>query len=214
MSPPRPDRPTPPSPRAIRLYRHLSKRYGEEPKDLWVFDPAEYDDPPPHLTLKQVMVWPVDAGCDVTGFHTLGMSDRLMPGADYAAELHLGVRAWLRKAERERLSRWLVNVAEYPFHYGRTLDWWHVLSNPGPIPHFPNCPHLILHPRLTAEGFDTIEDRDGLIKVFYVVPITPLERHLAVDLGGTTLPDYWAENGIDVLSDRTDPKPKTRRGKR
>ncbi len=203
-----------PTPRMARLYRRLCGRYGEEPKDLWVYDPAEYDDPPPHLTLKHVMVWPAGRGCDVTSFQTLGMSDRPMPGADYSAELHMGVRARLRKAERERVARWLTNVAEYPFHHGRTLDWWHVMSNPGAIPHFPNCPHVILHPRLTGEGIDTIRDRGGLIKLLYVVPITPLERHLAVEHGKDALRDYWAERGIDVLSDRTDPKPKTRRGKR
>src|SRR5262245_16976503 len=119
-----------------RLYRRLSKRFGGEPEDLWVFDPADEDDPPPYLTLKHVMVWPADGDCDVTGFQTLGMSEAKMNGADYFAELHLAVRAPLEKAGRERLARYLANVAAYPFANDLKLDWWELIPNSGRIPTF------------------------------------------------------------------------------
>ena len=66
-----------PTPKMARLYNWLRDRFGE-PKDLWVYDPAEYDDPPPHLTLKHVMAWPADRDCDVTSFHTLGHTPALV----------------------------------------------------------------------------------------------------------------------------------------
>jgi hypothetical protein len=192
----------------VRLYHALSELLGGEPADLWVYEPGA-SDPVPGSThrpgLKHVMVWPADDEVDVCTFNTLGMSEEPIPGADYRAELHMGVRRFLREPQRERLARFLANVAEYPFHHTRTLDWWHVIANPGEIPQFPGCKHLLLHPKFTDEGFDTIEDQDGPVKLFYVVPVTPLERHLLVDHGRDSFLEYAESEGLDLLADRTDP---------
>lgn len=193
-----------PTPRMLRLYHRYADLLGE-PADVWVFDPSELDDPPPTLTYKNVAVWPADDDCEVTTFLTLGMSDRLMPGTDYRTELHMGVRANLDKRQRQAVAGFLANLTEYPFEYARGLDWWHVLANPGRIPEFPGCRHLIFHPRLTDAGFDTVGDPEGEVKLLAVVPITPLERHLAVDHNKDALLDHWAEQGTDILSDREDP---------
>jgi hypothetical protein len=198
----RTDRPTP---KMIRLYHELSRRLGGEPKDLWVYDPAAL--PQPHsekLRLHNVMVWPADRRCDVTSFNTLGMSDRRMKGADYFAELHLGVRARLKKKDREAVARFLVNVAEYPFHNDLKLDWWEVVSRPGTIPFFPGCRHLLLHPSLAVKGFDRIDDPDGPVKLLYVVPITPMERHLMVDHGREAFIRHAKTEGLDLCKDRRD----------
>lgn len=201
--------PARPTPRMVRLYHRFVELVGAgEPPDLWVYEPQLWQ--PPGRggnapTLKNVMVWPADDETEVCSFQTLGMSDRLMPGAPYAAELHMGIREYLRKEDRERVARFLANVAEYPFDHGRTLDWWHVLSQPGDIPRFPGCRHLLFHPRFVDAGFDTVDDEDGLVKVFYVVPITPHERHLLVDHGRDDFLDYLAEHEIDLFQDRTDP---------
>jgi hypothetical protein len=195
-----------PTARMIRLYHFFSNRYGSEPEDLWIFDPAEEDNPPAYLTLKHVMVWPADEDCDVTGFQTLGMSDRRMTGAGYDAELHMAIRAPLEKAGRERLARFLCNVATYPFHYQRKLDWWEVISHPGLIPSFEGCKHLLLHPRLTEAGIDEVEDEDGLIKILYIVPITPIERHLLVEHGKDSFLEYIEKEEIDLLQDRFAPE--------
>lgn len=208
---PTPERdPSRPSPKMIRLYHRFSELLGGEPVDLWVYEPRAGqpipDQPPTNRpTLKHVMVWPADDEVDVSTFQTIGMSERTIPDADYSAELHMGIRAFLRKPERERVSRYLANVAEYAFDHQRALDWWHTVSNPGEIPHFPGCKHLMLHPRFTEEGFDTVPDADGVVKVFFVVPITPLERHLLVDHGRDEFIDYVADKEIDLFSDRTDP---------
>ena len=202
--------PSRPSPKMVRLYHHFSQLLGGEPADLWVYEPRAGqpipDQPPTNRpTLKNVMVWPADDRTSVTTFQTLGVSDRKIPGTDYSAELHMGIRAFLPKPERERVSRFLANVAEYAYDHRRTLDWWHVIGNPGEIPHFPGCKHLMLHPRFTEEGFDTVPDADGAVKVFFVVPITPLERHLLVDHGRDSFIDHLVEKEIDLFSDRADP---------
>jgi hypothetical protein len=194
-----------PTPKMIRLYHLFSHRYGEEPEDLWVYDPAEKDDPPPSLTLTNVMVWPADGDCDVTGFQTLGMSEMRMPGAGYFAELHMAIRAPLEKAGRERVARYLSNVAAYPFANGLTLDWWELIPNAGRLPGFEGCKHLLLHPRLVEGGLDEVDDEDGPVRILYVVPITPFERHLLAVHGKDSFLDYVEEEGVDLLSDRFDP---------
>lgn len=205
---PGPDNPARPTPRMVRLYHRFVELVGAgEPPDLWVYEPHLWRNPTdrPAPTLKHVMVWPADDETDVCTFQTLGMSDRLMPGADYAAELHMGVREYLRKPDRERVARFLANVAEYPFDHGRTLDWWHVVSQPGDIPHFPGCRHLLVHPKFADEGFDEVDDEGGPVRVLYVVPITPHERHLLIDHGKDAFLDYAADHEIDLFRDRTDP---------
>jgi Suppressor of fused protein (SUFU) len=197
---PEPGRPTP---RMKRLYHQYRERLGD-PLDLWVFDPADLPAPPSTLTYKNVAVWPADAECEVTSVLTLGMSDRLMPGTDYRTELHMGIRAPLDKDQRLAMARFLANIAEYPFENARALDWWHVLLSPGRIPGFPGCPHLLFHPRLTDAGFDTVDDPEGQVKLLAVVPITPHERHLAVDHNKDALRDYWEKEGTDILADRSD----------
>jgi hypothetical protein len=193
------------TPKMIDLYHFLSREMGGEPKDLWVFNPEEFDDPPPFLRLTNVAVWPADVSSDVTSFHTLGMSNRQMSGADYFTELHWPIRARLKKPQRLDVARRLADIATYPFQHGLKLDWWEVISNPGPIPHFPGCRHLLLHPRLTEWGTDEIDHPDGAIKVLYVIPITPQERHLFIDHGRAALLDHWDE-AVDVLSDRWAPR--------
>jgi hypothetical protein len=196
-----------PTPKMKRLYHQLTVHLiAEEPKDLWVFDPVELPQPSPKVGLIHVAVWTADKHCNVTGFQTMGMSERRMKDADYFAELHLAIRGRLKKKERQALAGFLANVAQYPFDHDRTLDWWHVLSNPGRIPSFPGCRHLLLHPRLGEKGFDEIDDPEGKVKVFYVVPITPLERHLVVDHPRSAFLDYVEERRIDLLADRTDPE--------
>jgi hypothetical protein len=171
-----------------------------------VFDPADIPAPPSTLRYKNVAAWPADHECDVTSFCTLGMSDRLMPGTEERAELHMGVRARLNKQQRQAVAGFLANVTEYPFENSLALDWWHVLNSPGCIPCFPNCRHLIFTAPLGQGGFEAVADESGPVKLLLLVPITPLERHLAVDHGKDALLEHWDEQGVDVFTDRTDPE--------
>ncbi len=102
------------------------------------------------------------------------------------------------------MARRVADLCAYPFQHERKLDWWEVLSNPGRLPGFNGCKHLLLHPRLSPEGFDLVEDSEGIVKVLYVLPITPRERQLLLEHGREALVDYFVENDIDVLSDRVD----------
>src|SRR5262249_54537875 len=152
---------------------------------VWVFDPTELPQPN-NLRLIHVPAWPAPlrpttcrqaagrrGARDVTLFNTLGMSERRMPGADYFTELHFAVRAPLDKEQRLAVGGFLANLAESPFENRLKLDWWEVINNPGHIPGFSGCKHLLLHPRFAPDGTDTLEDPDGPVKLLYVVPITP-----------------------------------------
>src|SRR5262245_15940344 len=91
-----------PTAKMVRLYHAISERLGEEPPEMWVYPPGEWQPLPDQPvangpSLKHVMVWPADDQVEVSTFQTLGMSERSMPDADYGAELHMGVRAFLRK---------------------------------------------------------------------------------------------------------------------
>jgi hypothetical protein len=195
-----------PSTKMKRLYYRFSELCGGEPEDLWVFDPLDFEDPaPPYLGVTHVMAWPADRNCDVTSFLSLGMSDRRMVGADYFCEVHFAIRAPLTKQERLKVARRVADICAYPFQHDRKLDWWELIRDPGRLPGFQGCKHLLLHPRLSPEGFDLVEDPDGIVKVLYLIPITPLERHLLLEHGRQALQEYLAENNIDVLEDRFDP---------
>jgi tetratricopeptide (TPR) repeat protein len=195
-----------PSAKMKRLYHRFSELCGGEPEDLWVFDPLDFvEAPPPFLGLTHVMAWPADKDCDVTSFLSLGMSERRMIGADYFCEVQFAIRAPLTKQQRLEVARRVADTCAYPFQYDRKLDWWEVIRNPGRLPGFEGCQHILLHPRLNPEGFDLVEDPEGIVKVLYLVPITPLERHLIVEHGRQALQEYLAANDIDILKDRFDP---------
>lgn len=68
------------------------------------------------------------------------------------------------------------------------------------------APEMIrLYHALSAEGFDTIDDQDGAVKILHVVPITPLERHLLVDHSRDDFIDHLVREEIDLFADRSDP---------
>jgi hypothetical protein len=133
------------------------------------------------------------------------MSERLMPGAAEPVELALAVRGGPEKEQRQAAAGLLANLAQYPFDHNLELDWWEVINRPGFIPLFPGCRHLLLHPPLTPNGLDHVADPDGAVKLLYVVPITPLERHLLVEHGRESYQRHVAEGGVDLLADRSDP---------
>jgi hypothetical protein len=191
-----------PTPKMIRLYHQLAAGLGE-PEDVWVFDPTELPQPN-NLRLIHVPAWPATEARDVTHFNTLGMSERRMTGADYVTELHFAVRAPLDKDQRLRVGGFLANLAEYPFENRLKLDWWEVINNPGTIPGFSGCKHLLLHPRLAPEGTDTLDDPDGPVKLLYVVPITPVERQLLITRGRSAFLRHVEDNDIDLVQDRQD----------
>ncbi|MFO0878445.1 MAG: suppressor of fused domain protein [Gemmataceae bacterium] len=195
-----------PTPKMIRLYQHFRAAFDREPDDCWVFDPHELgSSPPPYLMLKHILVWNADQDCDVTAFQTLGMSERLLPAGGTFAELHFAVRSRLETDQRLDFARFLANVASYPFQWGLRLDWWEIIRDVHPIPGFPGCRHLLLHPRFTPESFDEIDDEEGKIKLLYIVPLTPLERHILTNQGREEFMAFVTRERIDLLADRHAP---------
>ena len=192
---------TPPTDKMRRLHAFFVEQFGE-PEDLWVFDPAEVRHPPPYLRPTHVMVWPADDKCDVTTFQSLGMSERLMPGRRYFAELHWGIRGRLNVAERHAVAQRIADFCTYPFQHGLALDWWQVLADPGPLPHFPNCPHLLLHPDPADPDRSTLADPTGPIKLLYLIPITARENEILLTQGKQAFIDDLAARQVDVLADR------------
>jgi hypothetical protein len=191
-----------PTKKMKRLYDRLVDHWGQ-PTDLFVFDAREIKHPV-CLPLLFVPTWVADKQCDVTAFNTLGMSNLRMKRATYFTELHFAYRGSLSERRRLSVARKLADVAEYPFENGLKLDWWHIIPKAGAIPAFPGCRHLLLHPKFKNEGFDTIDDEDGLVKVLYVVPITPRERHIIIAHGRNAFWDYVEDERIDILTDRHD----------
>lgn len=187
-----------------RLHHYLVQHRWGEPADLVVFDGSQAATPCA-LEAVHVGIWDPDKHCDVTTFATLGMSERVVPGADYRVELSLGCRAPLSAAERRQLAAFLANITEYPFMYGRKLDWWERLANPGAIPNFADCTQVLLAPMFGEDDFRTFPEPDTDVKMLSVVPITPHENHILAEHGRRAFLDYWEESGVDIFSPRRDP---------
>jgi hypothetical protein len=187
-----------------RLYHYLVKHRWGEPADLIVFDRSRAAIPGA-LEQVHVAIWDADKRCDVTTFMTLGMSELLMPHADYRTELTLGVRSPLAPDTRRRLPMFMANVAEYPFTHQRTLNWWERLTQPGEIPGFLDCPQLLLAPTFGDSPFKHFPAPDEDVKVLSLVPITAHEGHILKEHGPEAFLDYWEESGVDLFAPRRDP---------
>ena len=190
--------------RMKRLYDHLVRRRWGEPSDLVAFDRSRTAIPGA-LEQVHVAIWDADEGCDVTTFMTLGMSELMMPHADYRAELILSVRGPLAPDARRHLPIFMANVSEYPFTHKRTLNWWERLTHPGEIPGFPDCPQLLLAPMFGDPAFKHFPTPDEDVKVLSLVPITAHEGHIVKQHGPEAFLDYWEKSGVDVFAPRGDP---------
>lgn len=187
-----------------RLYHHLVQHRWGKPADLVVFDRSRAAIPGA-LEQVHVAIWDADERCDVTTFITLGMSELLMPHADYRAELTLGVRSPFAPEARRRLPMFLANVAEYPFTHQRALNWWERLTQPGEIPGFPDCSQLLLAPTFGDSPFKHFPAPDEDVKVLSLLPITVHEGHILKEHGAKAFLDYWEETGVDLFAPRHDP---------
>jgi hypothetical protein len=117
-------------------------------------------------------------------FLTIGMAVFPLPEVTYRAELHFAVRKSLTHEEQHAVSRWLANIAVYPFHRGEPLDWWHTMSNPGDVPLYSTAKCVLLG-RYTKKGWDAkngfwdlLSTDEGDIRILTVVPITREEKDL------------------------------------
>lgn len=196
---------TEPSERARRLYHQLTSRWGKASRIHQVGDPETADS----RTFDSIdlAIWDTDEDCDVMSYFTLGMSERVMEGADYRVELTLGVRGQPTRSEKRDLGLLLANLTEYPFMYDRKLDWWETLSDVGRIPFFSGCSKLLLSPMFGDEPLKRFESPDDDVKILSIVPITPLEHEILRTRGRAAFLDYWEESGVDIYAPRPDGPP-------
>ncbi len=183
-----------------RVHAEHVEHFGEPAASIMFDASARAPDAPPAPDLL-VMIWRPEKGCPMTTFATVGASTRSMPGTGKRVEFHFSVRGRVpAKVERE-VTLFLANLSTYPWDHGHVLDWWHTLSSVGEIPGFPLCCAILLHPRFTEEGWDTVKHGRQQVRILNAVPITANE--LAVTrLDLRALLRRWAEDRIDIFKDR------------
>ncbi|MFM7149171.1 MAG: suppressor of fused domain protein [Gemmataceae bacterium] len=193
-----------PTDKMIRLYHFFQNHAGREPEDIWIFDPIETSaTPPDYLKLVHVLTWPAPDSNSLTRWQTLGMSERMMPGATFFPEIHLAARGVWDKEQRLAMARFLANLAAYPFQFQKTLDWGHVLHQVGTIPGFTGCRHLLLHAAPDDKGVDQITDETGPIRILQAYPLTAEERQILIEQGEDAFRQHLRTMKIDLLCDRT-----------
>lgn len=184
------------------VYREHIARYGEP--DLALMYDKTTAPAGRALPLEQVLVmcWRPDEDVGITTFATVGMSSRLVPGTPVRLELHFSIEGHVEERVERAATRFLANMANYPWDHQRALDWWHTLVNPGPIPGFPHCSSILFHPRFTPDGWDHLHFEDKVVHILNAVPITERERSLVASSRQDLL-DYWSDSDVWIFSDRT-----------
>lgn len=189
-----------PTGQMVRLYQQLASRKGEA-AEILVFDETMASEATP-LSFFHVAVWVPTLKTCVTTFHTLGMSEQFMPGADYLVELCWQVRGRLKRKHQASCARFLADVAVYPFLNGLKLDWWEHLIDAGEIPLFPDCQSLLIDTDLSGEAQPLIATEN--LKVLYLYPLTPLELHLVSEHNRDDFLAHIEETKIDLYANRRD----------
>lgn len=144
-----------------------------------------------------VFTWVPDAECDITTFATIGMAAMPMAGAEHRAELHFAVRRELTNDEIHKASVYLANLAMYPFYHSTYFDWWHTLSDTGPVPFYTEAQCILLHPRFVEDGWDGFETDGQRVKILNVVPVTRRELE-----SGNASGILDRLDGIDIFTPR------------
>lgn len=175
-------------------------------------EPAQmirYDDPPAtdgalYPELVDVMVWPPEEDLDMTTYATIGMSEMEMNGPNTRAELHMALEGEVDKETSGKITMFLANLSLYPFINNTFFDWWHVIPETGPIPHFKGMHSVLLYPAFVENGWQTI-CIDGLhVKILNVVPITPAELSLYRNGGIDELLKYFDRSEINLFAPRSE----------
>ena len=126
-----------PTDRMIKLYQQLASHKGEA-TDFIIFDETMTSETTP-LSFFHVAIWLPELKSGVTTFHTLGMSEKFMPGADYLVELCWKIRGRLKRKQQVLCARYLADVVAYPYLNDLKLDWWEHIVDAGKIPLFSGC---------------------------------------------------------------------------
>src|SRR6185312_2339762 len=104
------------------------------------------------------------------------MPDSPGPGGGGRAELQLSHLGSLEPDVERALAARLADVAIYPWHTGKQINWGHVVGLAGDIPGFAGCSAVFLSGPLTPNGRDYIRTQDDAVRIINVIPITEEER--------------------------------------
>ena len=183
------------------VYHEHIARFGEPAQSI------RYEDPPLDASIAvpafvDVMVWPADEELNITTFATIGMCDLEMPQSDQRAELHFSVEGDANPQTTAEITRFLANLALYPFINHLHLDWWHVIPNAGHIPHFTGMNSLLLHPAFVEGGWQHICHDGESVKILNVVPITSQELQQYRSSGMESLLQYFEQQDINLFAPR------------
>lgn len=183
------------------VYRAHLDKFGEPTRALTYDARTAAPGMSPALPQLMVCIWSADHGVDVTTMATIGMSARPLESAPHRLELHMSVRN-LDPALEDELTRFLANVADYPWQARRDLDFWHRLTKPGPIPAFPSCTQLLFHPAFVDDGWHHVAVGGVEVRLLNVVPITDEEGRAAAT-SIEALIDLWDDREVDLFRDRS-----------
>jgi hypothetical protein len=186
------------------VYGDFIERFGEPDLALMYDEHSAKAATPLHLENVMVMAWRPTDDLEMTTFATVGMSARDVPGASHRLELVFSIGVRLDEDTESRATRFLANMAQYPWDHERALDWWHILRNPGPIPGFPGCSAILFHPKFVESGCDHVHFGETTVHLLNVVPITELERQRAVKDHPQRLMQALRDDGVDLFRDRND----------
>lgn len=190
---------TNPTARAREIYNDLIEDWGE-PTYLFTFDSLEMAKPG-RLPRLDVAIWSADDECDVTSCVTIGLSNVAL-GLECTTryiELHWALRRHLDERQAYAVAAFLANVAEYPFDYGQCLDWWHRLTNPGHVPHFPSASTILFRPPFSSESKGELIADGETVRFLYMVPLADPESHLIKREGVSGYLDHLEANELDPL---------------
>ncbi len=182
------------------VYRECISLFGE-PDVALMYDERTANRP---LALERtlVMAWRPTPEDEMTMFATVGMSARPMKNAAYRTELRMFVRGDIGAPAEEAITRFLANLAPYPFDHDLTLGWGHIIKNPGAIPLFEGCSAILLHGAFTDDSQDHTHCGDCTVRFLNVVPITEAERQIAAMRSPDALDAYWTDHGVDIFLPR------------
>ncbi len=153
------------------------------------------------LDFLDVFVWEPDQENPMTTFSTMGMSEKKFFEKDYRSEIHWTIRGFVEEKIKQRITEFLVKLAEWPFLKNIHFDYWHILPNLN-IPGFPNSSAILFHPALHEGGWDHSHFGGEQIRILNIIPITESEFQMAQTLGVRGMLNYLYESKTDIFSDR------------
>jgi len=153
------------------------------------------------LGLLHIAVWE-DPGGLATAFNTLGLSDLAQTSDGAPFELHWMVKRPLPPTEQAEAATFLAQLAATASQPQAAFDWQTRVDVPAGVPGFASCREVWLHPALTDDDPDTLDDPQGPVKVLYVIPLTEYESFVLRREGPLALREYASANSIDLLEPR------------